>query len=113
MGAHFALTVVEAIPWDMIAARLAIPAIATSPHARESLWEADLRAPLLWRFGSEGQGLDAAQIVDATRWLRIPQHEGVESMNVAAAVAVCLFEQRRQRMRRATAAARALPPGGR
>jgi len=97
MGAHFALVVVESVPWEAIAARLAVGAIATSPHAAESLWEVDLRGPALWRFGTEGRGLDAAQVTAGTRWLRIPQHPGVESMNVAAAVAVCLFEQRRQR----------------
>jgi len=98
MGAHFALTMVESVPWAVVAARLAVATLATSPHAPASLWEVDLREPVLWRFGAEGQGLDVAQVSAGTRWLRIPQHEGVESMNVAAAVAVCLFEQRRQRV---------------
>ena len=97
MGAHFALTMVESVPWAVVAPRLAVATLATSPHAPASLWEVDLREPVLWRFGAEGQGLDVAQVSAGTRWLRIPQHEGVESMNVAAAVAVCLFEQRRQR----------------
>lgn len=97
MGAHFALTVVESVAWQAVAERATIGGIATSPHARDTLWQADLRGPALWRFGTEGKGLDAAQVEAGTRWLRIPQRAGVESMNVAAAVAVCLFEQRRQR----------------
>jgi TrmH family RNA methyltransferase len=52
--------------------------------------------PTVWLFGSEGQGLSAAAEAVAQRRLRIPV-ESVESLNVAAAAAVCLFEQARRR----------------
>ena len=52
----------------------------------------------LWIFGSEGQGLSAETRALSARRLRIPIAPGVESLNVAAAAAVCLFEQRRRRI---------------
>lgn len=98
MGAHLTLDIVESVPWELLAARLAVGVLATSPLAPLSIWEADLRAPGLWLFGTEGAGLDRARLDDTgVCWLGIPQASGVESINVASAVAVCLFEQRRQR----------------
>jgi TrmH family RNA methyltransferase len=53
--------------------------------------------PTVWLFGSEGQGVSAAADAVAQRRLRIPIDASVESLNVAAAAAVCLFEQARRR----------------
>jgi TrmH family RNA methyltransferase len=50
-------------------------------------------------FGSEGQGLAADTLSVAGKRLRIPLAPGVESLNVSAAAAVCLFEQARRRRR--------------
>jgi tRNA G18 (ribose-2'-O)-methylase SpoU len=55
------------------------------------------RLKRLWLFGNEGAGLDPRIDADTVQWIRIPQSDRVESLNVAAAAAVCLFEQRRQR----------------
>jgi TrmH family RNA methyltransferase len=52
----------------------------------------------LWLFGNEGAGLDPLIDPQTVQWIRIPQSDRVESLNVAAAAAVCLFEQRRQRL---------------
>lgn len=100
MGAHFHLSIHEAVPWSAVRSRLAVEAIGTRVLQAGSLFEADLHAPALWLLGNEGEGLSEEIGADVTRWIRIPQAEGVESMNVAAAAAVCLFEQRRQRAMR-------------
>lgn len=105
MGAHVALDIIEQMPWRDVADRLDVGVLATSPTAAMPLWRADLRAPAIWVFGSEGAGLDRSLIgAGPVRWLGIPQAPGVESLNVASAVAVCLFEQRRQRGLSAAAA---------
>jgi TrmH family RNA methyltransferase len=98
MGAHFHLSIHEAVPWSALRPRLAVRAVGTRVGDAPSLYEADLRAPVLWLLGNEGEGLSEEIAADVDRWVRIPQADGVESMNVAAAAAVCLFEQRRQRL---------------
>jgi RNA methyltransferase, TrmH family len=101
MGAHFHLSIHESVPWHVVSPRLAVDAVGTRAGTAESVFDADLAAPTLWLFGNEGEGLSSETSGSVRRWLRIPQEGGVESLNVAAAVAVCLFEQRRQRARRA------------
>jgi TrmH family RNA methyltransferase len=61
------------------------------------LYELDLNGPVAWLFGAEGQGLSPALLARADRCVTIPMAAGIESLNVAAAAAVCLFEQARQR----------------
>ena len=99
MGAHFALSIVEGVPCAEVLARLqGVQAHATVLSTRaESLYQARLTQPTAWVFGNEGAGLSAALQAAIPRHIKIPQENSVESMNVAAAVAVCLFEQRRQR----------------
>jgi TrmH family RNA methyltransferase len=104
MGAHFSLAVVEGLTPDDLP-RLALPLLAAVPRAAAKLGEVDLPWPCAWVLGSEGQGVDDA----VARWcalqLAIPQPGGVESLNVAAAGAICLYESARQRRRTAA------PPG--
>ncbi len=61
------------------------------------LYTHDLRQPTAWLFGNEGQGVDPALAAQATQRVTIPMPGGMESLNVNAAAAVCLFEQVRQR----------------
>lgn len=89
MGAHFALRLVEAASVDVLAG-LAVPLLATSSHQGEWLHRAALPWPCAWLFGHEGQGLAPALLAAADRTLRIAQPGGEESLNVAAAAAVCL-----------------------
>lgn len=98
MGAHFHLSIHEAVPWSTVRSRLGVSPVGTRAQRAESLFDVDLRAPVLWLLGNEGAGLSAEIEPDVRRWVRIPQADGVESLNVAAAAAVCLFEQRRQRL---------------
>lgn len=60
------------------------------------LYDYDLRGPVAWLFGGEGQGLTDEMIELSSGVVLIPMSGGIESLNVAAAAAVCLFEQFRQ-----------------
>jgi TrmH family RNA methyltransferase len=90
MGAHFGLRLVEGLAADELAA-LQIPLLATSSHAGLLLGRAPLPSPCAWVLGHEGQGVDPALMARCAATVRIPQPGGEESLNVAAAAAVCLF----------------------
>ena len=110
MGAHFHLRIHEDCDLRTLAARTSIPRIATSPSAARSIHESDLARELAWMFGHEGQGL-APELMDDAIALSIPQAGKVESLNVAASAAICLFEQLRQRASRSREPERAVPAG--
>jgi TrmH family RNA methyltransferase len=98
MGAHFALKLYEDVSPERLAAAFGGERLSADAHAAVSIYSACWgMQPTVWLFGSEGQGLSAAANAVAQRRLRIPIEVGVESLNVAAAAAVCLFEQRRRR----------------
>jgi TrmH family RNA methyltransferase len=100
MGGHFGLSIHESQPWAALRARIGLPVAGTLVHGGASIYERDLEPACVWVFGNEGDGL-AAEIAQQLDWrLTIPQARQVESLNVAAAAAVCLFEQRRQRLMR-------------
>jgi TrmH family RNA methyltransferase len=91
MGAHFALSLLEGLPTDALDA-LALPLLATSSHAEQALREASLPHPCAWVFGHEGQGVHPELAARCALSVRIPQPGGQESLNVAAAAAICLYE---------------------
>jgi RNA methyltransferase, TrmH family len=96
MGAHFGLQLIEGLePEDLQA--LQVPLLATSSHAEHAVHEAELPAPAAWVLGHEGQGVRATLLSRCALILRIPQPGGEESLNVAAAAAVCLYEAARRR----------------
>jgi len=96
MGAHFALRLMEGLTPDDLQA-LAVPLLATSPHAAMSLAHADLPWPCAWVLGHEGQGVQPELLTRCALTLRIPQPGGEESLNAAAAAAICLYESVRCR----------------
>ena len=99
MGGHFLLDIHENIPLDQLKALVgALPLAGTVLQDGQSLYATDLRQPLAWVFGNEGEGIDPELQAQLGCRLTIPQDPGVESLNVAASAAVCLFEQRRQRL---------------
>lgn len=98
MGAHCAIATTEHDFAAVRRLRQDHQVIATGADGDLDLYRSDLTGPTLWLFGSEGAGLDPVLRQQATRFVRIPIAAGVESLNVAAAAAVCLFEQRRQRL---------------
>ena len=73
-----------------------MPLVATSPRARQSIVGAALPSPCAWVFGHEGQGIDPALLERCELQVAIPQPGGEESLNVAAAAAVCLYESARR-----------------
>jgi len=97
MGAHFGLRLVEGVEAAALDA-LAVPLLGTSSHAAEAIHQARLPWPCAWVLGHEGQGVSAGLAARCAQSLRIPQPGGEESLNVAAAAAVCLYESARQRM---------------
>lgn len=103
MGAHFALSIHEDVPPERLVAAFDAERIAADAGGGDSLYTASWGlGSTVWMFGSEGRGLSAAASGLAQRRLRIPIAGAVESLNVGAAAAVCLFEQRRRRDRSAT-----------
>ncbi|MDR2260259.1 MAG: RNA methyltransferase [Azoarcus sp.] len=98
MGAHFRLRISERVDALAKLAGYDGKVIATGMGAgARTLFDADLRPPLAWLFGAEGQGVSAALRARADEILAIPMAAGIESLNVGAAAAICLFEQTRQR----------------
>jgi TrmH family RNA methyltransferase len=89
MGAHFALSLVEGAQTHELDA-LAMPLVATSSHQGEFLHETKLPWPCAWLLGHEGQGLAESIAWRAKLSVRIAQPGGEESLNVAAAAAICL-----------------------
>ncbi|MEO8152781.1 MAG: RNA methyltransferase [Rhizobacter sp.] len=97
MGAHFGLNLVEVADEALLDA-LKPPLLATSSHAAQAIHEVALPWPCSWVMGHEGQGVSASLMKRCNQSLRIPQPGGEESLNVAAAAAVCLYESARQRL---------------
>ena len=89
MGAHFGLTLLEAVEVDALES-LRVPLLVTSSHAGDLLQAARLPFPCAWVLGHEGQGVSPALLARAALQVRIGQPGGEESLNVAAAAAICL-----------------------
>lgn len=89
MGAHFGLRLIEGVELDALDV-LTAPMIATSSHRGDWLHRASLPHPCAWLMGHEGQGVSAELEARAARHVRIAQPGGEESLNVAAAAAICL-----------------------
>ncbi|WP_119698042.1 TrmH family RNA methyltransferase [Microbacterium halotolerans] len=53
---------------------------------------AELAAPTAWLFGNEARGLDSEALAFADRALRLPIYGRAESLNLATAASVCLYE---------------------
>ncbi|MEK8027317.1 TrmH family RNA methyltransferase [Pseudaquabacterium rugosum] len=96
MGAHFGLRLIEGLAPEALQA-LAVPLIGTSlGDDSVALPLARVAQPCAWVMGHEGQGVDAALLARCAQRVRIPQPGGEESLNVAAATAICLYESVRQ-----------------
>ena len=71
--------------------------LATALQATISLYDCDLSGKVAFLIGNEGAGLSGELLNLATQQITIPMHGKVESLNAAAATAICLFEAVRQR----------------
>jgi RNA methyltransferase, TrmH family len=90
MGAHFGLRLIEGLQVEDLAG-LTVPLLATSSHASHRLGQDPLPWPCAWVLGHEGQGVSAALMARCRHTVAIPQPGGEESLNVAAAAAICLY----------------------
>jgi TrmH family RNA methyltransferase len=99
MGAHFALRLYEHCDVPAFASRYRGRSIATVRGGAAPVFDTDLRGDVAFMFGNEGAGLSAQLIALASARVSIPMPGGSESLNVAAAAAVCLFERVRQTTR--------------
>jgi RNA methyltransferase, TrmH family len=93
MGAHFGLQLVESASLDDLSV-LTVPLVVTSSHQGDFLQNLmqnkALPQPCAWVMGHEGQGIRAELLQQAKVSVRIGQPGGEESLNVAAAAAICL-----------------------
>lgn len=96
-GAHFALRIHEEVDLEGFFDTYQGTTAVTCLEGASSLYEAQWAGPVAWVFGAEGQGVSPALIERAGLRLRIPMPGRVESLNVAAAAAICLFEAVRRR----------------
>jgi len=98
-GAHFYLEIYEDVDLSAWARAFRGRTLATVAEGAGALYAADLRGPIAVAIGNEGSGLSAALRDAASVAVTIPMPGGFESLNAAAAAAVCLFECVRQRRR--------------
>lgn len=74
-----------------------VQVVATLPQATKTYWEVDFSRPTLLLLGNEGAGLSGELLALAEERASIPVREGIESLNVAIAAALLLYEAQRQR----------------
>jgi len=104
-GAHFRLRLQEDVAVGQLSAVFSGTVIGMLAHDATPLWSAPLpTGAVAWIAGAEGGGLsgDALAVCDAC--VTIPVAAAVESLNVAAATAICLFEHQRRRLQHAAVA---------
>lgn len=99
MGAHFLSDIYPQADLEIWLARYEDCVFATALREEKQavLYNEDLREPTAWVFGNEGAGVGKAVLARADKCVRIPMHDATESLNVAMAATICLFEQMRQR----------------
>jgi TrmH family RNA methyltransferase len=100
MGSAFRLPVISDVQAEEVLARAraaGIQVAATAADADLIYSDFDWTRPALVVFGNEARGVNAQFLERCDLRMRIPLHAPVESINVAAAAAVIVFEAARQR----------------
>ncbi|HXE80734.1 MAG TPA: RNA methyltransferase [Vicinamibacterales bacterium] len=103
MGSAFRLPIALYPAADAIAAARSrsIRIVALAAHGGQDLYTADLSGPLAIFAGGEGPGLSADVTAAADQVVTVPMAAPVESLNVAVASAIVLYEAARQRSAKA------------
>lgn len=99
MGAQFRLPV-DVLPWDQLIDLLSEHNLATymaDAAEGEPCYQADLASPLALIIGGEAEGASVSALQYARQKIHIPMPGGSESLNVAIAAGILLFEVVRQR----------------
>jgi TrmH family RNA methyltransferase len=94
-GGHFRLEIVEGSDLKQVAESFSGTVYAAALRSSRSLYDLSLTGAVAFAFGNEGAGL-SAELLRSSESFSIPMPGAVESLNVAAAAAVCLFERVRQ-----------------
>ncbi|MBI2314082.1 MAG: RNA methyltransferase [Betaproteobacteria bacterium] len=97
MGAHFALTIVEDADLAREAEVFPGKVVAAAGRAERTLYDANLGGRVAFIIGNEGSGISPTLLKAADEIVAIPMARGTESLNAAAAAAVCFFERVRQK----------------
>ncbi len=102
-GSLFHLPVVEAAAADVLAATSGFTSLATTGAGTADLDvlldDGTLAGPSVWIFGNEAHGLPASVVDAADHAVRLPIYGRAESLNLAAAAAVCLYASARAQRR--------------
>lgn len=96
MGAHFLLDVYEQQDVIGVVGNFKGKKVATTLRSKSSLYDIDLKGSLALMIGNEGAGLSPGLSSLADFHVSIPMPGKMESLNAAAAAAICLFERVRQ-----------------
>jgi TrmH family RNA methyltransferase len=96
MGAHFLLNILEHQDLVVVAENFSGKVLAAALQGKNSLFQCDLSGNLALVVGNEGAGISTELLAQANLTAHIPMPGGTESLNVAAAAAICLFERVRQ-----------------
>ena len=67
-----------------------------SEHAKEAIWDTNLKGKMVLVLGNEGEGVSRIVLEACDLFVRIPQAGQVESLSVAQAASVCIYEWVRQ-----------------
>lgn len=102
MGAHFSVRIVENFPPEKLRQSYRGRIFAADARGGRDLFASPDYAdgPCCWVMGAEGPGVSAAALAVTDACFYIPIEPGVESLNVGAAAAVCLFDARRRRLQK-------------
>ena len=96
MGAHFTLRIGASRDPVADLERFGGTVACTVPQGGAPIAQADLKGRVLWIFGAEGGGVGRALAARSQLKITIPMPGTAESVNVAAAAAICFYERARQ-----------------
>ena len=94
-GAHFHLPCIEKANFSDITKIFTGKIFATTLSGK-SIFQEDLKGPVAFIFGNEGNGIHSETMRLTSHSIHIPMEKGIESLNVSAAVSICLYEKYRQ-----------------
>ena len=94
-GAHFHLPCIEKANFSDITKIFTGKIFATTLSGK-SIFQENLKGPVAFIFGNEGNGIHSETMRLTSHSIHIPMEKGIESLNVSAAVSVCLYEKYRQ-----------------
>ncbi len=103
IGTLFSVPVAESATVDVLAwlRERGIRSVAATPAATKHHWEVDMTGPIAVVVGSEQYGLTDAWLEAADESVRIPMLGAADSLNVATAATLMVYEVVRQRMAQA------------